>query len=539
MGISYCEPWFDGSLIMVDRIEPPPDTNTVNFANWLKPFDRNVWIVTLATCIFSCFVFMFLENLNGERDGRSYKKWFSDNFYLSAINFTQNYTYEPTSFAGRIFGISFAFWTMLIGATYTANLASLLVEREIPPTRISDILEGIDRGYTMCTFENSFSDMHIKRKYAQAKRIPKATPEDMYDGVNNGECDILIGAQQSWLGFQTIESYNPNCDLEWVGRQVQPVVSAFATKVDPGVHCTGLINEVFNYYISEMKDNNFFDTEWGNYNEGKSTPNFNCNAGGKTEDDRRRQRQRRRRQRKLQDNSKQNHHRGEEDDDFKMEQLDPTSRNLKGGGGGGGAVASAAAGGNLKGGGGGGAAIASAAAGGGDGVDPEDESLTLNQMAGTFLLHCCGSILAIIVGLISHQAKEKQKYTFKGRNKGRNMPTADGGFGNETSSSDGQLQNHSNVQGQLDELRKNQAELHGQMSMVLKMLNHIQCQLDDGSNPGSMHGSGGGGGARSARSGVSRYESAKGSDAFDDKGKGTDISQGGGGVIGRVRSFFY
>ena len=49
----------------------------------------------------------------------------------------------------------------------------------------------------------------------------------------------------------------------------------------------------------------------------------------------------------------------------------------------------------------------------------------------------------------------------------------------------------------------------------------------------------GGGGARSARSGVSRYESAKGSECFEDNDKDKNKNQGGGGVISKVRSFFY
>ena len=179
---------------MVDRIEPPTEKNKPNFGNWLLPFENEVWWLTVGTIFFSCFVYQFLELLAGERDGRSFRKWFMDNFYLSIINFTQNYSYEPTSLAGRIFGVSFAFWTMLMGATYTANLASLLVERERSPYKISSITEAIDRQMLMCSHDKSFSDLFIDAEFGQqAKRFPRPNPIDMYQSLNNGECDILIG----------------------------------------------------------------------------------------------------------------------------------------------------------------------------------------------------------------------------------------------------------------------------------------------------------------------------------------------------------
>lgn len=429
MGISYCESWFDGSLIMVDKIEPPPDKNTVNYGNWLRPFDSSVWIVTIATIFFSCFVYQFLEMLAGEREGRSFRKWFMDNLYLSGINFTQNYSYEPTSLAGRVFGFSFAFWAMLIGATYTANLASLLVERQATPTKIADIEEGIAREMSMCTFANSFSDLYVEREYGQAMRVPKPTPEDMFKAVNNGFCDILIGARQSWLLFQSIEEYNPNCDLEWVGRTIKPVVSAFTTKVDPGVQCTGLINEVFNYYLSEMKDSRFFDEQWDAFNGARATPDFNCNANSQDDDENDESQGRRR---------------------LAANEIESLERNLKGSGGG---------------------SPAAAAAAGGDNSD-EESSLTLEQMAGTFLLHCVGSGLAILISIFSYYEKKKNTNRHGSKEISRKDVTTSGdSTGSEPSQS---------VQAQLDSLSLSQKGLSVQMSMVLSMLNNIQEKIDNG-----------------------------------------------------------
>lgn len=380
-GIAFCEPWFDASMILVDKIEPPPnnDKNQVDYGNWLRPFENEVWFLTIGTIVVSCFVYQIIEFLGGGRDERSFRKWFMDNLYLSSINFTQNYVYEPTSLAAKVFGISFAFWTMLIGATYTANLASLLVDRPKSPPKIDNIEQAIAQDMSMCTFANANSDLYIQDRYQNAKRVAVPSPERQYQGLNEGTCDLLVGAKQEWLSFQYIQEYNPNCDLEWVGRTVATVNAAFATKVDPGLQCTSLVNEVFNFYLSEMVDNGFLDQQWAEFNEKLATPNHNCNANTNAQGS-----ERRRRRMLTEDTST-----------LTMEHAD-RQRALKGSTGG-----SA-----------GGAVVATLD----DGEGSEEDSLTLNQMAGVFLLHAVGSAVAILVAMLSWYEKKanKQRHSIKG-----------------------------------------------------------------------------------------------------------------------------
>lgn len=435
---------------MVEKLEPPEENNKPNYGNWTLPFEPDVWYVTLATIFFSCFVYQILEMLGDERDERSYYQWFSDNLYLSFVNFTQNYSYEPTTLAGRVFGISFSFWTMLIGAAYTANLASLLVERPIPVDTVASINDGITRGLSMCTHQNSFSDIFIKGQYGQAKRIPQPNPEDMYNALNDDQCDILIGTTQAWLGFKTIEEYNPDCYLEWVGRTIHQVDAAFTTTVDPGVLCTGLVNEAFNYYLSVIKAEGFFTDQWDKFYAQFATPNFQCTNGGSGDggdDAQDQQRQRRRRERRqLAASSSPASTRRTTSDVNTDNLLASIGRNLKGD------VAQR----ELKGGGGG--TVAAAAANGGD---DDLDSLTLTQMAGTFLLHAIGSTLALIIAI----------YTSYGTKRSKDV--------DETKEKDSMEQ-------RMDALQSSQAELSNQMAMILSRLNSIQQKLDGNDDASAM-----------------------------------------------------
>ena len=120
-GIAFVDRWFDGSMILVEKIVPLDDTDKVNYTNFMRPFTPTVWLVILATGVASALIYMFLEWLAKERDNRSFWQWFQDNLFLSALNFSQNYSYEPVSPAGRIFGFSMAIWAMVLGATYTGK----------------------------------------------------------------------------------------------------------------------------------------------------------------------------------------------------------------------------------------------------------------------------------------------------------------------------------------------------------------------------------------------------------------------------------
>ena len=65
----------------------------MSFWNWTRPYDVRVWLTTLFTVILSGLVYQWLEYMQDERDGRTAWEWWSENFYLSAINFSQNFDY--------------------------------------------------------------------------------------------------------------------------------------------------------------------------------------------------------------------------------------------------------------------------------------------------------------------------------------------------------------------------------------------------------------------------------------------------------------
>jgi hypothetical protein len=118
LGISFANGHFDGSLIMARYVEPME--NKIIWFSFLHPFELSVWFVIFGIVIFSSIIYQFIEHLGANANDphdKSFRTWVMENLYLSFINITGNYSYEPTTLGGRVFGFSFAFWAMLITGT--------------------------------------------------------------------------------------------------------------------------------------------------------------------------------------------------------------------------------------------------------------------------------------------------------------------------------------------------------------------------------------------------------------------------------------
>lgn len=268
-GVSFVKGHFDGSLILIRDVDPPEIK--IDWINWTKPFDIWVWATILAVIVASAFSYQLVESLGAkgrvEKD-KSVRVWVMENLYLSFVNFTGNYSYEPETLGGRVFGIAFAFWAMLITAAYTANLASLLVGKAKVDLRVHDIQDVINRRLYVCVHETSFSDNYLRTEHPEiAPYLVPVAKSDMYSSLVEGMCDVLVAYKRDFETAQKQKASNPDCTLKWEGKTVKNLADSFTTKHDAGLYCTDLVNEVFSYYITEMEDDGTLETLWREHDE--------------------------------------------------------------------------------------------------------------------------------------------------------------------------------------------------------------------------------------------------------------------------------
>lgn len=258
----FLHSWFDATLILVDQGNIP-ELNWVGFAT---PFESGVWLAIVVTVMLSSLVMVLIEALEHRRDGRRLHVWFSDHLYQSTLAFSQQFVFKhPNSGAGRVFLSSFAFWTMLVGATYTANLASLMVENALA-SPVTSVEGAMAAKLSICIHDGSASQTIMNSLYPALKEYPKlektATTKEMYERLATGRCDILIGTRQEFDIFRIQEDYG--CKLVQAGGELYLGSASFAIEFDP-LNCDSVLAYVLNIHLNEMSVDGNMTKFWNGY----------------------------------------------------------------------------------------------------------------------------------------------------------------------------------------------------------------------------------------------------------------------------------
>lgn len=354
-GIVFLHSWFDASLILVDQ----GDEVDFNWFGFAEPFDFWVWMAIIGTVFASAIFMMCIEALENRRENRSLSSWFGDHIYSSNLAFSQHFLYDyPRTGAGRIFLSTFAFWSLLIVSTYTANLASILVENVLSSS-VDSIQGAMDKNLFICIHDGSASATIVNTLFPNFKNyenvVRASTPTQMYELLSSRKCDILVGTRQEYDILQNQEKYG--CNLVQAGPEMHPASASFAIEFDP-LRCDSVLAYVLNIHMHALTTDGSLGKYWDTYLSGLPQKCPTKDFWGNIEYSRR-----------LEEIK---------GDDEAANGSAVAGRKLKGGGGGGG------------GGSGGGASVA--VQGGNN-----DEFNQLKGMAGMFMVHAIGTVIALVL----------------------------------------------------------------------------------------------------------------------------------------------
>eukprot|EP00550_Attheya_septentrionalis_P005091 CAMPEP_0198283400 /NCGR_PEP_ID=MMETSP1449-20131203/2997_1 /TAXON_ID=420275 /ORGANISM="Attheya septentrionalis, Strain CCMP2084" /LENGTH=577 /DNA_ID=CAMNT_0043979985 /DNA_START=22 /DNA_END=1755 /DNA_ORIENTATION=- len=273
LGVSYPEGWYDASIIMVSKKNS--DSSKFDPWSWLDPFASGVWIMIGVTIIFSGLVYWFLERIDHKSDKRSLHNSPLESIFLAGILFTSHFLFHPRTHAARLFSLSLAFWALLTGAAYTANLASFLVVQNSPKISISSVDAAVKMNVRICIFESTQADEAFTKAYPlYTNIIRKQEEEEIFLGVASGECTVAVTTVSSWRFWERNVDINDNCHMDWIGRIFMFVSAGFATTSDSGTLCTSLIRDVLNFHFGKMKEEGVLELLWEDHL--KRTATIDC-----------------------------------------------------------------------------------------------------------------------------------------------------------------------------------------------------------------------------------------------------------------------
>lgn len=238
---------YNSNTIIITNVNPT--AKSVNMGAAFAPFHGNVWLVIVLTIITTGISYHVNDYImhRGERDERDE---LGANIFKSFLAFMGNITFDPRFFPNRILSVSISFLCLVLVATYTAQLASFLVNenRVQPIQRFQDV---ITNGYRVCVWKGTAYTMSIQFEYPDAIYVEKATEPQVYQGLIDNDCDVALVSEENHNAFVNKFDYNPNCDLIVVGFPVRYGTASFALKNELQ-YCSAIVHNVFDIYILEM-----------------------------------------------------------------------------------------------------------------------------------------------------------------------------------------------------------------------------------------------------------------------------------------------
>ena len=218
-------------LIVQQKVKEP--TFGKHMASVFSPFSGELWAVLLAFCVVFGLAFALLER-DGEdfEDSSGVLNKLATTMYKSSLSaVTGGPTYEPGTTGGKILMLGFGWLLLITAASYTANLASLLVVAN-SLKGISDI-DGLIKieGSKLCVPHEVQVGPYTELYPALRGRIIASGGIEMaLKGLHEGKCQGAAGLDVGEL--EVLQSESWGCTLAVVGSPLSEVSKAYAVSLE-------------------------------------------------------------------------------------------------------------------------------------------------------------------------------------------------------------------------------------------------------------------------------------------------------------------
>lgn len=258
-GIEFPEGWYEADIILVGKVFVE-DTTGFDFFRFGAPFDLLLWAAIIGTIILSGLVYYLLEVIDVRSDLRDLHKSPIENIFLAFVTFTAHFEFRPRTKAAWVFALSLTFWAMIVGAAYTANLASFFVVKNTSAIQIQSVQDAVNARYRICVIGTTAADKILSEDFRNGNFIPKKDEKGALQGVIDGDCQVAAIDKGNW----DTQRQNPDvgCELEWIGRKYREIPAGFATRHDSGTKCSSIISEVLSIHFRDMILEGFVKRAW-------------------------------------------------------------------------------------------------------------------------------------------------------------------------------------------------------------------------------------------------------------------------------------
>ncbi|CAF3849635.1 unnamed protein product, partial [Rotaria sp. Silwood1] len=210
--VGFSNAIFDNSLRIIMRKTPYV---TIELLSFLKPFSRNLWLLVLGACIYAALLICLVEKNDNEIfQNRSISSQITMSIWYSFGNIVgYGVDFHVNTAAGRLLTAGLYMLSLILVATYTANLAS-----DLTISKSKDIISGINDIKNGKIPHNrigirigTVSEDYYLREISSGSRnyYPLKSRQDLYDSLLAG----IIDASFMDIGTGEYITNNIYCNL--------------------------------------------------------------------------------------------------------------------------------------------------------------------------------------------------------------------------------------------------------------------------------------------------------------------------------------
>ncbi|CAF1370247.1 unnamed protein product [Adineta ricciae] len=223
--VDFSTPFYDNTFSVIIKKD---STVKLDYFSYLKPFSRNVWLTLLGAWLYAAIIFWILErNINDSLREKStmcsimLSIWYS---LCTIVGFGVEFAVQTA--AGRILTFGLYMLSIVLVATYTANLASdlTLLKSQGIISGIDDLKNGKIPFSRIGILVNSSFEDYFLREISSGSRnyYPLKEQNEIYTNLIENRIDASI-MDTGILQYVTNTLY---CDLTLVGATFNPNVYA-------------------------------------------------------------------------------------------------------------------------------------------------------------------------------------------------------------------------------------------------------------------------------------------------------------------------
>lgn len=226
--VAFSTPIFDNALCLIVRKKSVVD---LDLFSYLKPYTLSLWMAMLAVIVYAALlVYLFERNDNvALHNGHPVSSFCMSTWYTLGNLMGYGADFDAVTAAGRLLTIGLYLMSLILVATYTANLAS-----DLTLSKTRNIISGLDDikngkipfhriGIRVGTVGEDFYLREISNGIRNF--YPLKSRQDLYNSLLSGVIDVSLMD----IGVAKYVTNNIYCNLTLVGADFDKSAFAIAT----------------------------------------------------------------------------------------------------------------------------------------------------------------------------------------------------------------------------------------------------------------------------------------------------------------------